>query len=105
MNEPQQLSQLTISYYENVERGLFAPQEIEVWGGADKDHLKKLGQVRPVLPNEKRPAMKDLITIKFPEQSVQCVRLIAKCIDRLPSYVKVEKDTKPALFVDEVGME
>ena len=105
MTKPEQLSQLTISYYENVERGLFPPEFVEVWAGEDKDHLKKLVQVRPVHPNEKRSARKQLITLKFPEQSVQCVRLLAKCINRLPAYVPIEKDTKPALFVDEVSLE
>lgn len=105
MNNPETLSQLTISYYENVERGLFAPELVEVWGGEDKEHLKKIGEVKVAIPKDKRPATKGLLTINFPDQSVRCVRLFAKGVNKLPAYVKIEKDTKPAMLVDEVSLE
>jgi hypothetical protein len=105
IDKPETLSHLTISYFEDVERGVFPPQYVEVWGGDDKNHLKKLGEARPAIPKDKRPASKYLLKIDFPEQSVKCVRLIAKNINTLPAGIKYEKDTKPGLYVDEVSLE
>jgi hypothetical protein len=109
MQEEEKLSQLSISYYEDVERAAFAPEYIEVWGGDNKNNLKKLGETRNPIPEIKKPSTKGLITIKFPEQQIRFVRLIAKNPNRLPSYVTIPKDPKqkprPGIFIDEVALE
>jgi len=109
MNGQEKLSQLSISFFEDVERGVFTPELIEVWGGNDKNNLKKLGEAKNVLPGNKKPSTKGLIRIRFPEQQIRFVRLIAKNPNRLPSYVTIPKDPKqkpkPGIFIDEVAVE
>jgi len=109
MDGQEKLSQLSISFFEDVERGVFTPELIEVWGGNDKNNLKKLGEAKNVLPGNKKPSTKGLITIRFPEQQIRFVRLIAKNPNRLPSYVTIPKDPKqkprPGIFIDEVALE
>ena len=109
MEEQEKLSQLSVSFYEDVERAAFTPELIEVWGGNDKNNLKKLGEARNILPEKKKPSTKGLIMIKFPEQQIRFVRLIAKNPNRLPSYVNIPKDPKqkpkPGIFIDEVALE
>ncbi|HKZ36106.1 MAG TPA: FN3 associated domain-containing protein, partial [Chryseolinea sp.] len=56
LDNPKKLSQLTLSFLEDVEKGVLAPESIEVWGGEDKNNLTKLGRVGSVLPQDERPA-------------------------------------------------
>lgn len=105
MNQPRKLSRITLSYLEDVENGVFAPEFIEISGGVDKNHLVKLGEARNIVPQSKRPAAKDLITINFPEQPIRYVRLNAKKVNALPSSLSLKKNTKPSIFVDEVSLE
>ena len=109
MDEQEKLSQLSISFYEDVERGAFAPDLIEVWGGNDKNKLKKLGEARNVVPENKKPSTKGLTIIRFPEQQIRFVRLMARNPNRLPPYVTIPKDPKqkprPGIFIDEVAVE
>jgi len=105
MGKAEKLSQLTVSVLEDVERGVMTPELIEVWGGEDKDHLKKLGSVSSAPPQQKKPAAKTLIMIKFPEQPVRFVRLFAKNVNTLPAWVPPQKATKPSIFIDEVSLE
>ena len=105
VDKPEKLSQLTLSFLEDVERGVFAPQYVEVWGGEDKLHMVKLGEARSVLPQNKRPATKGLIKINFPEQQVRFVRVTARNVNTLPTWVPPQKDIKPSIFIDEVSLE
>ena len=104
-NNPRNLSQLTLSFLEDVERGVFAPQSVEVWGGEDKNKLTKLASSVSVLPQEVRPATKNIIKINFPAQSVRFVRLTAKNVKTLPAWHPDQKTTKPSIFIDEVSLE
>jgi len=88
-----------------VENGVLAPEYVEVWGGYDKNNLTILGRVVSVLPQDERPAAKDIIRINFPEQSVRFVRLKAKNVGKLPAWLPLQKETKASIFIDEVSLE
>jgi hypothetical protein len=105
LDEPKKLSQLTVSFLEDVENGVLAPEYVEVWGGDDKSNLTILGRVVSVLPQDERPAAKDIIRINFPEQSVRFVRLKAKNVGKLPAWLPLQKETKASIFIDEVSLE
>ena len=105
LDNPKKLSQLTLSFLEDVEKGVLAPESIEVWGGEDKNNLTKLGRVGSVLPQDERPAAKRIMKINFPEQSVRFVRLKAKNVNTLPVWHPHLKDTKASIFIDEVSLE
>jgi len=104
-NNPEKLSQLTLSFLEDVGLGIFAPQSVEVWGGEDKNKLAKLGGVVSVLPQEGSPSIKNIIKINFPPQSVRFLRLTAKNVKALPAWHPDKKNTKPSIFIDEVSLE
>ncbi len=105
MDDAEKVSQIALSFLEDVEKGLVAPASIEVWGGEDKNHLVKLGKVESVLPQKKKPATRGVIKINFPEQPVRFVRLIAKNVTILPAWVPLQKTTRPSIFIDEVSLE
>lgn len=105
MDEPKKLSQVTLSILEDVGKGILAPEYVEVWGGADKNNLVKLGRMVSVPPQGKRPATKKLIIVNFPEQAVRFVRLKAKNVGTLPAWHPLQKTTKASVFVDEVSLE
>ena len=104
-NNPEKLSQLTLSFLEDGERGVFAPQLVEVWGGENKNNLTKLGSVVSVLPKQVTPSTKNIIKINFPPQSVRFVRLTAKNVKTLPAWHPDKKTTNPSIFIDEVSLE
>ena len=104
-DNPKKLSQLTLSFLEDVGLGVLAPEQVEVWGGEDKNKLTKLGKAVSVLPQEVRPAVKCIIRIDFPSQSVRFVRLTAKNVKALPAWHSLQKTHKPSIFVDEVSLE
>lgn len=102
---PTKLTQVTLSILEDVDKGVLAPESIEVWGGEDKNNMIKLGRVVSALPQSKKPASKKLITVNFPETSVRFVRLKAKNINTLPAWHPLQKTMKASIFVDEVSLE
>jgi uncharacterized membrane protein len=104
-NNPEKLSQLTLSFLEDAERGVFAPQLVEVWGGENKNNLTKLGSVVSVLPKQVTPSTKNIIKINFPLQSVRFVRLTAKNVKALPAWHPNKETAKPSIFIDEVSLE
>jgi uncharacterized membrane protein len=104
-NDPKKLSQLTVSFLEDAERGVFVPQSVEVWGGDDKNKLTKLGSVASVLPKQITPSTKNIIKVNFPPKSIRFVRLTAKNIKTLPAWHPDKKNTHPSIFIDEVSLE
>jgi hexosaminidase len=104
-HDPEKLSQLTLSFLEDVGQGVLAPESVEVWGGEDKNNLTKLGRVVTVPPQKETPAAKCIIKINFPPQSLRFVRLTAKNVKTLPAWHEDKKTTKPSIFIDEVALE
>jgi uncharacterized membrane protein len=99
------ISQLTVSYLENFDRGIFRPEYIEVSGGGSMNDLTTLGRTEAVSVPEKAPASRGLITLKFPERKVKFVRVRAKNFRALPPGHPLKKNPKPSIFVDEVSVE
>jgi len=104
-DNPRKLSQVTLSFLEDVESGVLSPEYIEVWGGDDKNKMTKLGKISSSPLPEKRPAAKMLTTINFPQQSMRFVRVKAKNVNVLPAWLRPDKKTKPSIFVDEVSIQ
>lgn len=102
---PRALSQLTLSYLEDVENGMMPPEYIEVWGGTGKNNLKKLGTAKADYPEQKRAAAKYLLMVNFEKQPISYVRLLAKNKGDLPAWHSLRKDTKAWMLIDEVSIE
>jgi len=105
MDNPKKVSQVTLSFLEDVKNGVLTPASVEVWGGENKNNLTKLGRVVNTLPQHERPASKGIIRISFPAQSVRFVRLKATNARTLPAGLKVPKNIKASIFIDEVSLE
>ncbi|HTF16736.1 MAG TPA: chitobiase/beta-hexosaminidase C-terminal domain-containing protein [Chryseolinea sp.] len=99
---PKEISQLTLSFLEDVKSGVMAPDYVEVWGGKDKNNLTKLARIESILPQHERPAAKCIIKLNFPAQAVQFVRLKAKNAKTLPT---LQNTTEPSIFIDEISLE
>jgi hypothetical protein len=99
------LSQLTVSFLEDAEQDVFAPEYIEVWGGASMSTLIKLGKKEIVRPIGRQPSSKGLVIVKAPANGVKFIRLKVKNSGRLPSDFTFQKSTKASIFIDEVSLE
>ena len=91
LDHPSEISQVTVSYLEDVKNGVFAPDYIEVWGGTDKNALTKLGRIDGVMPLTERSAAKGIIKLTFPKQSVRVVSLEGKMRERVARVEHVSK--------------
>ncbi|MBK5278266.1 MAG: chitobiase/beta-hexosaminidase C-terminal domain-containing protein [Bacteroidia bacterium] len=103
LNNSAAVSQLTLSFLENVEQGVLAPEYIEVWGGESMNALIKLGRKDIVHPNGKQPVAKGLVILNFPDKLVKFIRLKAKNPGRLPPGLVIQKTAKASIFIDEVA--
>ena len=104
-DNPQKITQLTLSLLEDIGQGVLMPEHVEVWGGEDKNNLKKLGSAVNALPQELKPATKCILKIDFSPQTVRFVRLTAKKAKALPAWHPDKKTTEVSIFVDEVSLE
>ncbi|MEX2232610.1 MAG: FN3 associated domain-containing protein [Cyclobacteriaceae bacterium] len=103
-NIPVKLSQLTISFLEDVGNGVFAPEHVEIWGGVDKNKLTKLGELKTSIPREERSSAKSILKIDFPEQPVKFIRIKVKKFSALPRWLTNKKTVGPSIFIDEVAL-
>jgi hypothetical protein len=103
LDSPRTLSQVTLSFLEESERGAMAPEYVEVWGGNDKNKMVRLAKVSSVPSKEKKPIAKGMIVVNFPAQSLRFVRIKAKNVNAMPSFA--DPKFKPSIFVDEVSLQ
>ena len=103
LDGPRVLSQVTVSFLEDAEKGALAPEYVEVWGGNDKNAMVKLAKVSSIPLKERKPITKGMIIVNFPEQSMRFVRIKAKNANALPSYALPK--FKPSIFIDEIALQ
>ncbi len=85
---------------------IFPPTHLEVWGGPDEHHLKRLGTLTPAQPDSivARKAMPTYLTdyrIEFPPQPVRCLKVIADPVAKIPDW-HPGKGQKAWIFFDEI---
>jgi uncharacterized membrane protein len=101
-NKPTPIKTVNINVMRNTGPQIFLPAKVEVWAGADQQHLKLLGNVTPA------PVLKNdpygMINLECKLQSstgVSCVKLIVKPLKTVPAWHPAKG--KPAwIFLDEV---
>lgn len=79
----------------------FPPTTIQVYGGTDKDNLKLIGTMNPVMPSKTSVQEIKSIYITFKPQSVSYIKIIAKPLKKLPKWHQ-SKDKFGILLVDEI---
>lgn len=105
LNTEKKVSRVSVSFLEDVGKGVFPPRAVEVWGGKDRNNLLKLAVVEPEFPQKERAASKGVITVDFPVQNAHFLRLKVKNAGSLPGWHPLFKTTKASVFIDEVSIE
>jgi hypothetical protein len=97
------ISQVALSFLQDVNQAVLPPIDVEVWGGMEKDKMKKLGQMS-LSPAKNSSAEKGLVAIDFTERELRFVRLKAKNAGVLPPNHPLAKEKKATLYIDEVTL-
>jgi uncharacterized membrane protein len=101
-NKPVEVHILNLSVMRNIGSQIFLPSTVEVWGGADQNHLKLLGAVNTIAPGKDDPFA--LLSIECPLKTtapISCMKLIAKPLKAVPAWHPAKG--KPGwVFMDEV---
>lgn len=101
-NKPTDLHTVTLNCLRIVGTQIFLPVDIEVWGGADKDHLKLLSNVIPPPVQKGDKDMTIGIDCKLNTvKPVSCLKILVKNIQQLPKWDPV-KSTPEWIFMDEI---
>jgi len=100
--KPTDLHTVTLNCLRIIGTQIFLPVGIEVWGGADKDHLKLLSNVIPPPAQKDDKNMAIGIDCKLnTTKPVSCLRITVKNIQKLPKWDPV-KSTPEWIFMDEI---
>ena len=102
MNDITKLSQVSVSFLQDEDQGIFSPEEIEVWGGTERNKMENLGKISATT-NDKGPT-KGLSIVNFPERNILFLRLRAKNIGKLPGNHHLSEKGKAMLYIDEVAL-
>jgi uncharacterized membrane protein len=96
---------VTFSGIVDIGSFIFPPTQLEVWGGPDDHHLKRLGTLTPAQPDSiagrKTPAYLTDYRIEFPPQSVRCLKVLANPVAKLPDW-HAGKGQHGWIFFDEI---
>lgn len=99
--KPVTTSNLTLSVLQDLDRSVFLPFKVEVWGGNDIGHMKLLGSVKPDQPKELLSDRVVPVQCNYPPATVRYIKLIATPVTSIPEWHQ-EKGHKAMIFVDEV---
>ncbi|HEY4323180.1 MAG TPA: FN3 associated domain-containing protein [Mucilaginibacter sp.] len=99
---PVDLHTVTLNCMRNIGSQIFFPIAVEIWGGADKDHMKILSNVKPPEPLKADPfTVKGMDCKLATTRPISCLKIIVKPIQQLPSWDPVKK--QPGwVFMDEI---
>lgn len=99
--KPALISSVGIHYMIEEDTGIFPPESVEVWGGTDAANLKLLTRFKTAMPAKgDKPSLKTMEG-KFTPQSVSCLKIVAKPLNKIPEWHK-SKGNKALLLVDEM---
>ena len=99
--KPVVLHSIGVNCMRNMGAQIFLPLEIEVWGGADKDKMKLLGNMKIAGPLKADQVAIKAIMCKLSDAApVLYLKVLIKPLPKLPVWDKA-KD-KPYIFVDEL---
>ncbi|MEM7372322.1 MAG: FN3 associated domain-containing protein [Bacteroidota bacterium] len=96
-----EISHLTFSYLQKTGSYIMPPKSIEVWGGPEKDQLKRLVRKIPKQPTESLPNEILGIELSFEPAQYRYLKVVAKPVNPMPSWHKGAGD-KGWVFVDEI---
>jgi uncharacterized membrane protein/mono/diheme cytochrome c family protein len=98
-----QINSISVSYNKSVQSYLMEPEQIEIWGGDDKEKLKLLKKVSLPAPTEKEKFVvrNEGIKIELEPSSFKVYKIGVKNLSRLPQWHS-GKGEKAWIFIDEI---
>jgi len=84
--KPVTIKDVTFSSLVDIGSEIFPPTKLEVWGGPDEHHLKRLGTMTPAQPDKLAPSYMTDYRIGFPPITVRCIKLVAGRVRDLPDW-------------------
>lgn len=99
--QPVKMKAVTLNTMRNTRSYIFPPQRVEIWGGPQPDKLRLLKKVIPAQPGKKDGGAFIDITCRFPEQEINCLKIVAVPVPKLPQWHD-GKGKKAWVFVDEI---
>lgn len=100
-NKPIGVSSVTYSGMVDIDRYIFPPLRVEIWGGNDRKKMKKLGVIYPDQPKKSAPSTLTGYTLTFNTTEVKYLQLTAVPVPKLPEW-HGGKGTPAWIFADEV---
>jgi uncharacterized membrane protein len=98
---PPALKRIVLSYGNNIGGYLFPPTEVEVWGGADREHLTLVKKFRTEMPKGYEPQRVEALGVDFEPATYSYYKIVVKPISKLPEW-HGGKGQKGWVFIDEV---
>jgi hypothetical protein len=96
------VSKVVISYGRNIGGFIFPPEEVEVWAGADKEHISKIGQLSVNQPKGYIPPGVEALEIPVKStESYTFYKVVARPVKKLPQWHDA-KGEKAWFFIDEI---
>ncbi|MBO9595973.1 MAG: chitobiase/beta-hexosaminidase C-terminal domain-containing protein [Niabella sp.] len=99
--QPVSIRSVTFSSLVSIDSYVLPARELQVWGGPSAQSLKLLGHSNPAQPAAPAPAYTTGYECSFPAQTVHVIKLIAKPVNRLPTWHR-GKGEKGWVFLDEL---
>jgi len=99
--QPISLKSVTLNVMRQVQAYILLPQEVEIWGGADKKNLKLLKVIKNQMPAKDEGNALLKLDAKFEPRNVSCVKIVGKNFKKLPEW-HPGKGQPAWLFIDEI---
>ena len=77
---------VSLTTLKNVGSYIFPPVTVEVWGGMEKERLKKLGEIHPKMPAKDDTPSLEQEQISFASSQVKFLKIVAAPIKSLPKW-------------------
>ncbi|QRR00919.1 c-type cytochrome domain-containing protein [Dyadobacter sandarakinus] len=99
--KPVALSSVGVHYMVEEATGIFPPQSVEVWGGADAKSMKLLTTFKAQMPVKGEAPSLRTAEGSFKTQTISCLKIVAKPIEKIPAW-HPSKGNRALLLVDEM---
>lgn len=80
------VNNVLLTTLKNTGAYIFPPVSLEVWGGMEKEHLKKLGEIHPKMPVKDETPSLDEQQVSFGSSRVKFLKIVAAPIKSLPKW-------------------
>lgn len=84
--KPVSVHSVSLHCLKNLPAYIWPPAHVEIWGGDDPDHLKKLGESDLKPPVKDAPVEALSVTCPLTTLRVNCIKIVAKPVAHLPAW-------------------